>query len=70
MTASTDSPGPWSIRTSLSMPMIWTNRGSTSCPRLIEQLSEQGRLVWSTQVFNEFCWVMNPPETQKPTLSR
>jgi predicted nucleic acid-binding protein len=29
---------------------------------LIEQLSNQGRLVFSTQVFNEFCSVMMSPK--------
>jgi predicted nucleic acid-binding protein len=27
----------------------------TIARELLEQLSNQGRLVWSTQVFNEFC---------------
>jgi len=35
---------------------------------LIEQLSNQGRLVWSTQVFNEFCSAMMRPK-RKTTLS-
>jgi len=35
---------------------------------LIEQLSNQGRLVWSTQVFNEFCSAMMRPK-RKTKLS-
>jgi len=35
---------------------------------LIEQLSIQGRLVWSVQVFNEFCSAMMRPK-RKTTLS-
>jgi len=32
---------------------------------LLEQLSSQGRLVFSTQVFNEFCSVMMRPSRKK-----
>jgi predicted nucleic acid-binding protein len=37
----------------------------TVARELIEQLSNQGRLVWSTQVFNEFCSVMMRPKRKK-----
>jgi len=43
-------------------------RKHTIARELIEQLSNQGRLVWSTQVFNEFCSVMMRPKRKK-TLS-
>ena len=37
----------------------------TVAHELIEQLSNQGRLVWSSQVFNEFCSVMMRPKRKK-----
>jgi predicted nucleic acid-binding protein len=40
----------------------------TVARELIERLSNQNRLVWSTQVFNEFCSVMMWPK-RKTTLS-
>jgi len=40
----------------------------TVARELIEQLSNQRRLVWSTQVFNEFCSAMMRPK-RKTTLS-
>ncbi len=37
----------------------------TVARNLLEQLSNQGRLVFSTQVFNEFCSVMMRPSRKK-----
>ena len=68
MTAPTDSQRALSIRMSSSTPMIWTTRGSTQLRRADRTAFERGRLVWSTQVFNEFCSVMMGPK-RKTTLS-
>jgi predicted nucleic acid-binding protein len=35
---------------------------------LLEQLSNQGQLVWSTQVLNEFCSVMMSAKRKKPLV--
>ena len=43
-------------------------RKHTIARELIEQLSDQGRLVLSAQVFNEFCSVMMSPK-RKTRLS-
>ncbi len=43
-------------------------RKHTIARELIERLSNQGRLVWSTQVLNEFCSAMMRPK-RKTTLS-
>ncbi len=43
-------------------------RKHTIARELIEHLSNQGRLVFSTQVFNEFCWALMRPK-RKTTLS-
>jgi predicted nucleic acid-binding protein len=40
-------------------------RKHTIARELIEQLSNQRRLVWSTQVLNEFCSVMMRPKRKK-----
>ena len=69
MTASTDSP----------CALVDTNvvvyaydldepRKHKIAHELIEQLSKQGRFVWSTQVFNEFCSAMMGPK-RKTRLS-
>jgi predicted nucleic acid-binding protein len=38
----------------------------TIARELLQQLSDEGRLVFSTQVFNEFCSVMMRPSRKNP----
>jgi predicted nucleic acid-binding protein len=38
----------------------------TVARELLQQLSDEGRLVFSTQVFNEFCAVMMRPSRKHP----
>jgi predicted nucleic acid-binding protein len=38
----------------------------TIARELLEQLSNEGRIAFSTQVFNEFCSVMMRPNRKKP----